>query len=130
MARALSTQVKEFLDMWLAPQKGNQLLLDYYIEYTKCPYVHDGKFSRKYEYRVKDGFELVTKTPYDMDLMGFPEVKVHTKSILKTLNGSDCESLNKYKQIVLHYQTYTGIVKLDSGTENVVLEIHIKNEMQ
>ena len=130
MARALSTQVKEFLDMWLAttPQR-KQIVYSHNITYSKYPYLHEGKFSRKYDYHVKDGFQLITATPFNIDLMGNPWTSMYMKELLKEMNGSDCEGLNQYKQIVLHYETYTGLIELESGTENVVLEINVKKDM-
>lgn len=133
MARALSTQVKEFMDMWLAPSLvplPKSFITTEFVQYTKYPYNHSGKFSRLYEYNVKDGFELITKTPFGIDMMGYPELREHTKFVLKQFGETHFEGLDKYKQVVIHYETYTGLINLESGTEDVILEIKMKKVME
>jgi hypothetical protein len=123
MARALSTQVKEFIDMWLSPTP----LTNYTFSIVKYPYVHTLMNSRVYEYTVKDGFEMIMKTPWDIDLMGNFVTSNSITSVLKELTiPPDYDQLNKYKQIVVHRHTYTGLINVVSGTEEKVIEIRME----
>lgn len=132
MARAISTQVKEFMDMWLSPSPPPKILLTQPVKYTviclNYPYSHTCN-RRKYEYTVKDGFQLMLKTPWDIDLMGNYITSNGIKSVLKELaKPPDYEELNKYKQIVIHRQTYTGVFNMECGTEDKVIEITISSD--
>lgn len=125
MARALSTQVKEFLDMWLSPSPVPITpVTNYTFTIVKYPYSHTLINHRVYEYNVKDGFEMIMKTPWDIDLN---ETSNSITSVLKELTvPPHYDQLNKYKQIVVHRQTYTGVINLGSGTEEKVIEIRME----
>jgi len=131
MARAISTQVKEFMDMWLSPippppRNPPTQPVKYNLIFLKYPYIHTC-IRRKYEYNVKDGFQLILKTPWDIDLMGNYVTSNGIKSVLKELAiPPDYEELNKYKQIVIHRQTYTGVFNMECGTEDKVIEINLE----
>lgn len=128
MARALSTQVKEFLDMWLSPSRETLLtqVPTYTFTILKYPYEHNVLNRRKYEYTIKDGFELM-KSPWEIDLMENFETSNRMKAVLKRLTiPPDYNGLNRYKQIVVHRQTYTGVFHMECGTEEKVIQITIE----
>ena len=100
MARAMSTQVKEFMDMWLSPKIPLTQPVKYTVIFLNYPYSHTCN-RRKYEYTVKDGFQLMIQTPWGIDLMGNYVTSNGIKSVLKELaTPPDYEELNKYIFIV------------------------------
>ena len=95
----------------------------YVCSYTKPPYIHDRAYGRMYTYNVDTASDILVLKPYEIDLMGYPDLRKEIHIALRFMAGTTSEGLDEYKQIVIHYQTYTGVITIQSE-KDVVLELH------
>jgi hypothetical protein len=106
------------------PPKKSQPKPEYTITFTKYPYNHTSISSKKYEYNVKDELAIYSSRPYDIDL--FNEIWISEKIWNFSTKRIYALDQNEYKQIVIHYQTYTGVFNIDNGVQEKVMEVHMK----